>query len=196
MFFHRLAERINRIGSGKIIAFVGPDGSGKSTVINALAVGLFAEKMYMGDWGFRLQPLYNWMHKRPLPVARVTYLFFYIENWFRYLKAFGLKMAGKTVLIDRWPGLNRHLRRKNIWLRLNDLMYKPFPRADKYVFVSAPAPTIHARKQELSVEEIIKSQENIRERLEGFNYKEIVNDDLDQCLNETLAFLLTKQKQV
>ena len=188
----RVLNLINRIGSGSITAFIGPDGSGKSTIIEKIMAVVPSEKIYMGDWGFVLQPLYNKMHNQHIFIARLTYPFFYVENWFRYIHAWWLKMSGVTVFTDRYPGLNRHLRRKNIWLVLNDALYWLFPSADKYIFISAAPEVIHGRKSELTVEEIFESQNNLRQRLKGKRFVEVVNDDIDECLNEVLRYIYSK----
>lgn len=185
-----LLLRFKRIGSGSVIAVVGPDGSGKTTIIEKLIQAMPAtRRMYMGDWGFVLQPFYNRMHDQHIYIARLSYPFFFVENWIRYIRAWYLKMCGVTVLVDRYPGLNRHLRKSDIWLRLNDMMYACFPRADRYIFISLDPEEIHRRKPELSIAEIAESQKNMRQRLKNQNHVEIENVNLDSCLNDALRYI-------
>jgi hypothetical protein len=195
LFFGLIIVRLRNLNSGKIIAFVGSDGSGKTTIIEnisfALSVSGPIKVQYMGDFWFILQPFYIWLHKRHIILARMTYPFFYIENWFRYIKIRWWKLCGYTVLTDRWPGLNRHLRKPGRLLQLNDLMYKLYPNADSYVFVSGPPAVVHARRDELTVKEIEILQSHMRERLAGkSNWYEAHNVDLDDCLNGVLRHVL------
>src|SRR3989338_284383 len=123
------------MGKGKIIAIVGPDGSGKTTVTEGLSAALFGAKMYMGDYALVFQRVYDQFYKLPVAIARFTHLFITIENWFRYAKAFFLsRVRGKMVLVDRYPGLNRNLARNNFWLTVNDAIYRFFPGADRTLF--------------------------------------------------------------
>jgi hypothetical protein len=145
--------------------------------------------MYMGDWDFMLQPFYTFLHRQHIAIARLSYPFYYMENWFRYLRALWWKLKGYTVLVDRYPGLNRHLRKQNVLLRLNDWMYRLFPSADAYILLSAPPNMIHARKPELSIAEITTAQEETRKRLAGKRHVEIESEKLDDTLNAALRFL-------
>lgn len=186
--------KVQRLGSGKIVAILGPDGSGKSSVISALAKHLDMRIMYMGDWGFAFQPFYDLLQRGPLWLARLSYPFFYVENWVRILRAYSLKLRGYTVLLDRYPGFNRHMAKSESLVRLNNLMYSFFPNPDTYILLSAPASIIHARKQELTESEIERSQENVRRVLakKRTRFIEVENVDLNACLNQVLAELFRK----
>lgn len=193
LFFHRCLWRIQRMGAGRMIAIVGPDGSGKTTVSERMSAALFAKIMYMGDYGLVFQKFYDLLYKLPAAIARFVHLPIYIENWFRYGKAFFLsRIMGNIVLVDRYPGLNRVLRRNNIWLKFSDIMYWFFPDADMYLLISAPPEIIHSRSQELTVSEIAQIQENARLRLvKKKHFVEIENIDLDACLNKALRYINT-----
>lgn len=179
-----------RIKKGRIIAVVGADGSGKTTIINNLKNSLPAKVVYMGDWGFELQNFYNFLHRQHIMVARISYIFMFVENWIRYLRVFCLKIRGNLILVDRYPGLNRHLRRNNFWLYLNNFIYYFFPRADEYLFISAPPEIIFERKKELTVNEIDNLQINMRRLLSSKRYYEIKNIDLGKSVEEALRYIL------
>jgi len=189
MQLKRLIIKLRVINSGKIVAFVGSDGAGKSTVIAHMSYVKNTKVYYMGDWGFKLQPLYNWLHTKHMFVARLCYPLYYIENWMRYAKVRWWKICGHTVLTDRWPGLNRHLRKSNFLLKLNDCMYYFYPNADMYIFLNAKPEIVHKRKPELSVPEIEQLQNNLRVRLNSVNHIDIDNLNLDKTLIRTLAYI-------
>jgi|GEM_PF-2117486 len=189
-----LKIRLQRINKGKIVAFVGSDGAGKTTTIEymnyALALSRPIKTQYMGDYHFMLHRFYMWLHKKHIFFARLCYPFYFVENWLRYLKIRWWKFRGYTVLTDRWPGLNRHLRKAGLLLKLNDWMYRIYPDPDAYVFVSADPEVVHARRDELTVKEIETLQTHMRERLLGNkNSFETLNENLDDSLNRTLQFM-------
>ena len=64
-------------GTGRSIAFIGPDGSGKTTIIDKLSLGITpSRKVYMGDCFFCFQSLYNFFMKIRTPYNRFVYLFY------------------------------------------------------------------------------------------------------------------------
>ena len=178
------------IGKGEIVAFVGADGAGKSTAIESVWKVMGADKVYMGDVNFRLHKTHKFLFKQPIFIARLSYLLMYIENWFRYAWIWSRKIKGDIVYTDRWPGLNQHLRSDEGKMKVHDWLYAFFPNPDRYVFLSADALSIHTRKPELTVSEIEILQKNLRKRLKGKKYLEVISEDLDCTLTKVLAYLM------
>lgn len=183
-----------RFNTGQIVVFVGPDGSGKTTVIERLKMLPNTKEMYMGDRGFRFQAFYDIFHRQHIYISRLAYPFYYVENLLRYIRAYSLKLRGYIVLVDRYPGMNRHTgRSNNVWYHPQNLMYACFPRATTYIFISAPPEIVHQRKQEMTLAEITASQAFLRDRISRRRrHCEIENIDLIRCLNTALAFILKK----
>jgi len=187
-----LLIHLKQFGKGEVVAFVGADGAGKSTAIEKTWHVMGVHKMYMGDVNFKLQPFYNWLLSQHIVVARSTYLFMYIENWFRYVWIWLRTLKGDTVYTDRWPGLNQHLRSDGNKMKIHDWLYKFYPTADRYVFLSGEPVLVHNRKPELTIDEIYTLQNNLRLRLKRQSYIEVNESSLDKALYQTLKFLTSK----
>jgi thymidylate kinase len=182
--------RIKKIGSGKIVAFVGSDGSGKTTTIQEMKKLFNSPVVHMGDGSRWCKTFFDKFYDKNLLISRLSYFVIYIEHWCRFIKMLHYKWCGRIVLADRWPGTNRHLREKNRWMRLNSLIYRFFPEPDVYIFLSAPAAVIYDRKKDLPLSEIESLQNNLREKLSSRKYVEIETLNYDETYSKVLAVIL------
>jgi thymidylate kinase len=190
-------RKFRRAGSGKLIAFVGADGAGKTTAIEKTKYICGAHTAQFADDTVLFRQLYaSWTNRVPTSIARLKYIGIFIEQWIRYFGFWIRKMRGQTIFFDRWPGTNRHLRNDNIWRRINTLLYRFFPDPDIYIFLSADPKIIHNRKPELSTQEIDTLQRNLRQHIARSRHVEIITEDLDESLTRVLREILTVQKRL
>ena len=157
--------------AGRVVAFLGPDGAGKSTAIAALRQRLVARGTAVRSYHWRVpwQPasgegdMVNDPHGRPLKglLASVAQVGFH--------------------LLTAWPAWWRHVapaRRQGEWILLDrcflDLLCDPrryrcgaprwlaraaaalMPRADRLVVLHAPPEVIRARKREVEPDELLR----------------------------------------
>lgn len=176
----------NRIGKGFSIAFVGPDGSGKTYIINRLKPVGVTRSQYMGDWFFTLQNFYDLLMRFPSPYNRALYLFYFLENMIRFLRVYFQRFIGRIVLIDRYPGMNRNIIHDGFLGWINRITFFIFPKPDLIVFLYAPAHVIYARKQELTIVKIEEMQNRILSLLKDKNYLVLDTRLLDESLNIVL----------
>lgn len=179
--------RWQRLGRGCSLAFIGPDGSGKGFYIERLKEIGETRIVYMGDWFFVLQGLYNRLMRLPSPYNRIVYLFYLVENAARLLKVLVLRELGFIVLIDRFPGTNRNAAQTGWLRRLNELTFRIFLKPDQLLLLMAPPEVIHARKQELSISEIGQIQQGLRTLLAPTRHIVIETEKVDASLNLILA---------
>ncbi len=187
-----LRLRWDNLGKGCSIAFVGPDGSGKSFFIKKLKPIGFTRTVYMGDSCFACQNFYNLILKIPSPYNRFIYGFYIIENYLRLLRVAILRFLGANVLIDRFPGTNRNIVHGGALGRINRFIFRIFPKPDMLVLLDAPPEIVHQRKQELSVQEIGRIQNQLRTLLKGTRHMVLDTEQLDISLNALLAVVYAR----
>lgn len=180
---------LQRRRQGRVVALIGPDGSGKSFLIERLREVGLKDVQYMGDWFFRLQPFYNACMKIPSPFNRFVYLFYLVENWFRYLGVCLKRLRGRTVLLDRFPGTNRNAVHTGMLAKINRLTYRLFPKPDLIVLLMADPQIIYARKQELSPEQIAKLQVCLRDAIATDRHALLNTEHADTALNGLLKLI-------
>ncbi len=181
-----LQHILSRYGKGRSFAFIGPDGSGKSFFITKLRECGETREIYMGDWFFKAQGVYNAVMRIPSPFNRFVYIFYFLENLLRFAKVCFWRRMGKIVLIDRYPGTSRNVTQTGLLRRLNDLIYRCFPKPDLFVLLLAPPEVVHTRKQELTVDEIRRTQDDLRHLIRQDRHLLVDTTDLDISLNRLL----------
>lgn len=189
----RLYNLINYNKKGKSYAFVGPDGSGKGFFIDKLKKTKAVKVIYMGDWFFKMQPLYSLLMKLPSPSNRFLYLFYYIENTLRRLKVAFWVALGKTVFIDRFPGTNTPITLSGVSGLINRIIFKFTVKPDRFVILYASPSVVFDRKQELTISEIEVIQAKQQELISGYSHVVINTEQLDDSLNFLLAELYENQ---
>ncbi|MDE3059509.1 MAG: hypothetical protein KGJ06_00675 [Pseudomonadota bacterium] len=186
-FLGWLQPRLAMLGNGYTMAFIGPDGSGKSFFIEKLRRIGVTRTLYMGDWFFLAQRFYNLLMKIPSPWNRFIYGFYIIENYLRWLHVCGLRFLGRIVLIDRFPGTSRNVVHDGLLNRINQFIFRIFPKPDLLVLLHASPEIVHQRKQELSVESIARIQQQLRVLLADTRHVVLDTERLDESLNRVLA---------
>lgn len=177
---HQFRRQINRIHYpvGMSIAFLGPDGSGKSSVsaeVQDLVSGAFfgAETLYwrptllplMGELGRNAKFVKNKVNKDPHGRAKngfvksiVRFFYYVIDYIFGYFpKLYCPAIRKKIVLIDRYycdylVDLHRYGFNLPIWLP--KVIFPLIPLPDILVYLDADPENILKRKQELTNSEL------------------------------------------
>jgi thymidylate kinase len=160
----KLNKFVRRRGDkGLIVAFLAPDGAGKTTLIEALLQQPFLgfRRFYMGtnpqESGFVLTRLLGRWRKsawaKPLWNASAQ-----LEQIWRYRQACAQRAQGQIVLCDRYPSVALRTKgKKKLWHAL-------LGRPDVLIYLDAPAEVLQPRKQQHTVEQI-EAQQRGFERL-------------------------------
>lgn len=152
---------------GKIVVFLGPDGAGKSTVLNLVqaqmdsrgaeyayryfAPGFLKRYRPKGDGSITTNPHEGRQYGPSLIIAKLCLMLFEFR-----MGVPRLRRAHRMVLFDRYihdiivdPRRYR-MERLRWWMRL---MLKAAPKPDYLFVISVPVDVIQARKQEVPPEE-------------------------------------------
>lgn len=176
-------------GRGEIIAFVGADGSGKTTTMLKMSESLGTHHIYMGDSQFIFQKFYEWLFKLPKPFPYFSYPCMYIEQWVRVAWVWFKKLKGDVVLTDRWPGYNQNFFKAKHNQILFRLLYTIFPQPDRFIFLHAEPTVIVNRKNELTISQIETMHKRMRLALKNKRHREVVTNNYTESMNQVLRYL-------
>ncbi len=136
---HRLRRR------GLAVAILGPDGAGKSTVVERITAGFHfpASSIYMG--------LYQQGRRRPARVPGADLMAALVKQWSRWLAGFVQRLRGRLVVFDRYtydallslqPPASRRVRIRRF------ILARACPQPDLVVILDAPPEVLYERKPE------------------------------------------------
>ncbi|QDD68117.1 hypothetical protein [Caminibacter pacificus] len=206
--FFRIIKRIIR-PTGISIAFLGPDGSGKSTIINELKKRQLPFRRI--DY-FHLKPLkrrnndlqiVEEPHKYP-PYSKIKsfvklvyFVYQYNIGWIKNILP--LKIRSSLIIFDRYYD-DILADKKRYRISLGDFWIKFFrnfiPKPDLYFILVTEPEIVYNRKQEVSFEEL-KNQVKKYERLvDNKKYIKIdVNKKPEEIVNEIINILMEKMSE-
>jgi len=166
----RRIKRWSRPAGGLHVVFLGPDGVGKSTVIDAVQKRLapaFLRTTYQtfarGPLGHRAKPSPHALPPRSLPASLLKacwwlacYTFGYFTSVYPTLVRGGL-VLNHRYLLDAIVDPRRY--RYSGPLALLRAIWHFSPKPDIVIVLDAPADVIHARKEETTLEETTRQRD-------------------------------------
>lgn len=205
-----------RCPTGLHVAFLGADGSGKSSVIREIAGhpgGVFSstEVAHLAPMLFRRRRIFDATdpHGQParsLPVSiakALWWLFDYTAGY--YVKVWPALVGSRLVLYDRYMvdvlvDPKRYRYGGPSWLPR--LIWRVVPKPDLVIVLDAPARVLRARKQEITLDETERQQSAYCALAAGMRNGRVVDaskplpeviDDVRAVLVEFLAARATKR---
>lgn len=164
---HASAPAIAR--SGPVISIVGPDGAGKTTLIDALSQGILKQwrvkmirdvgilpRRYVPTGGSVPEPHKDPPYSMPVSIAKTMYLFGdYLAGWIFDVRPF-VRNGGCLIIQRGWWDLAVDPRRYRLAGsgRVASLLGRFLPHPELLLILEAPPEVMYARKQQLSLEEL------------------------------------------
>ncbi len=192
-FILKIGNRIARIRkpTGLIIVFMGPDGAGKTTIINGVKKDM--TEVFRQNKQFHLFPKETSgtsINTNPQGVKprgyfgsllKLFYFFFlYVVGYWK--KILPLKIRSTLVIFDRYyhdllvdPIRYRH-GAGQAWLQLISFF---IPKPDIWILLDAPADIIQARKSEVTLQETVRQLEVYKKLFSTLKNSYIINANQD-----------------
>ena len=194
--------------NGRMIAFIGPDGSGKSTLVNIFSKLPLVDIQYMGpgqndkDISPFLRSIRDFLYKKRDKstkssilgkIIRILYLFIlYLDLLERYFKSSYKSKSDKLVLFDRYA-LDVYVRNPDFLRRF--LFLKLFPSPKNILYLKGSALDIHNRKPELTVERLNSTYDIYDVELYKIGNVYVLNStkmNVEESVNEILKIFSSK----
>ena len=184
-----MINRINRIlhPTGLVVAFMGPDGSGKTTIINGVKANLTEafrqSKQYhlFPKGGADGAPVKNPHELKPRGhIGSILKLFYFLYLYLLgySIKVYPLKVKSTFIIFDRYyhdllidPYRYRH-GAGAIWLKFIGYF---IPKPDLWILLDAPATVIQQRKSEVTLEETTRQLLAYKSLFSTLHNAQIVN---------------------
>ncbi|WP_193210824.1 glycosyltransferase [Luteolibacter marinus] len=175
------------------VAVLGPDGSGKSTVVEGLTAALAARRLKVEMLHWRPQLLWNAAsvpggivtdpHAKPprgMVVSAAKLFFLGAEWWVAHLgRLRHFRAKDRIVVSDRYYGdllVDQRRYRYGAPLSWARAAFRAYPKPDRVVFLLTDAATIRARKQEVTPEELDRQLKAYRDYAAGLGDKAVIVD--------------------